>query len=142
MAVVGKAIKGIGGVGIMGAGMGVVDGTLTYHDRQSSNPNESKAKSMAMAGLDVALWTFLPAVAWGKMGFDMAKSAGESGMFNEKAYQARAISRNEIGASWDYQDTEIAGTMRQRGLEAMQASRSGARSALGGEARSLHRGAL
>lgn len=142
MAIVGSAMRGMKGVGIMGVGMGAVDGTLTYHSRQSQNPDESKAKSMAMAGVDVALWTFLPAVAWGKMGYDIAKGAGESGMFDNKAYESRAIARNDIGGSWNYQDTEQAGTMRQRGLEAIQSSRSGARSALGGEARALHRGAL
>jgi hypothetical protein len=143
MAIVGRGMKkAMGGVGVMGVGMGVIDGAWTYHDRRTQNPDESKGTSMAMAGLDAALWTFLPAVAWGKLGYDMAKTAGEAGMFNTQGYESRAIARNDVGASWNYQDTEQAATMRQRGLQAIQSGRMSARSALGGEARALHRGAL
>lgn len=39
----------------------------------------------------------------------------------------------------NYQDTQQAYTMRQRGVQAMQASRMNARSVLGSEARTLHR---
>lgn len=139
MAVVGKVLKG---GSIMGVGLGVIDGGMTYYDRRSEHPDESKLTSAAFAAGNVALWTFLPGVAFAKEAYGMAKVAGQSGMFNPHQYESRYIGRNDMGGSWNYQDTQQAATMRQRGMEAISQSRMNARSALGGEARSLHRGAF
>jgi hypothetical protein len=128
--------------GIAGVGLGVIDGGLTYFDRRANHPEESAATSALYAAGDVALWTFLPHVAFAKMGYDVAKSAGEAGAFNKNASQQRMMNYQTQGASWQYNDTQTAATMRQRGLDAMMQSRSLAASAVGGEARRLHRGAL
>lgn len=128
--------------GIAGIGFGVVDGGLTYMDRRANHGEESKMTSAMYAAGEAALWTFLPHVAFAKMGYDIAKTAGEAGAFNKHAGQQRLANFQTQGASWNYDDTETAATMRQRGLSAMMQSRSTASSALGGEARRMHRGAL
>lgn len=136
MAIVSRGLKRVGGFGIAA---GAIDGGLTYYDRRAQHPEESTATSLAYAGAEVALWTFLPGVAMAKEAFGLAKMAGQSGMFSPQKYESRAIARNDIGGSWNYQDTQQAATMRQRGLDAIANSRMNARSALGGEARALHR---
>lgn len=139
MAIAGKVLKG---GGLMGVGLGVIDGGMTYYDRRSQHPDESKMTSAAFAAGNVALWTFLPGVAFAKEAYGMAKTAGQTGMFNPMKYESNYVSRNDMGASWQFQDTQQAATMRQRGMDAISQSRMNARSALGGEARSLHRGAF
>jgi len=127
--------------GIVGIGFGVVDGGLTYMDRRANNEESRMTSAMHAAG-EATLWTFLPHVAFAKMGYDIAKSAGEAGAFNKHGGQQRLANLQTQGASWNYDDTDTAATMRQRGLDAMMQSRSTASSALGGEARRMHRGAL
>lgn len=138
MALVGKVLKG---GGVLGVGMGVIDGGMTYYDRRSEHPDESKLTSAAFAAGNVALWAFLPGVAMAKEAFDITRTMGQSGMFNHHLWEGKALGRNDIGGSWNYQDTQQAATMRQRGVDAISQSRMNARSALGGEARALFRGA-
>lgn len=132
----------LGKAGIMGLGMGVIDGGMTYYDRRSQHPEESQATSLLYAAGDAALWHFLPHVAFAKMGYDVMKSAGEAGAFNKNVGQQRNMKYMTQGASWNYADTQTASTMRQRGMQQMMQSRSSASSALGGEARRMSRGAL
>lgn len=129
-------------VGKLGLGFGVIDGGMTFFDRRSQHPEESVAKSALYAGAEAALWTFLPGVAMAKEAFDVTKSLTANGALDYHQYESKAINRGTVGASWNYQDTQQAATMRQRGMEAISQSRMNARSALGGEARALHRGAL
>lgn len=128
--------------GVAGIGFGVLDGGLTYFDRRQQNPEESVAKSATIAGAQVAGWALMPGVMFAYEGYNIAKDLGEAGVFNKNMQQSKRMNYYQQGGSWQYQDTQTAATMRQRGLDAIMQGRMSARSALGGEARSLHRGAL
>lgn len=128
--------------GVASVGFGVLDGGLTFMDRRQQNPEESVAKSATIAGATAAAWAFLPGVMFAYEGYNMAKMAGEAGVFNQNIQQSKRMKHYQQGGSWNYQDTQAAATMRQRGLDAVMNGRMSARSALGGEARGLHRGAL
>lgn len=66
--------------------------------------------------------------------------AGYSAYRNHDLYGKGEIAKYyKSNFGGQYQDTQQAYTMRQRGVQAMQASRMNARSVLGSEARSLHR---
>ena len=139
MSIVGKVLKP---GAIVGVGMGVIDGGMTYYDRRAEHPDESKVVSAAFAAGNVALWTFLPGVAFATEAYGVAKDLGQAGVFNQHKYESAYVGRNDIGGSWHFNDSQQAATMRQRGLDAIANSRMNARSALGGEARALHRGAF
>lgn len=128
--------------GIMGVGMGVMDGAMTFYDRRQTHPEESRAMSLGYAGINAAGWYLMPGVMWAQQGYEVAKSLGEAGVFDRNTQQSKRMPFYEKGGSWNYQDTQTAATMRQRGLDAINQGRMTARSALGGEARALHRGAL
>ena len=133
----------LGAVGaVAGLGFGAIDGVMTYSYRRSQNPDESKGKSMTMAGATMAGWYLMPGVMWAHQGYQMSKGLAEAGTFNRNIQMHKKMQYSTQGGSWQYQDTEAAATMRQRGLDAMMQSRMHARSAIGGEARRLHRGAL
>lgn len=127
---------------IGGVGFGVLDGALTFYDRRQSNPEESVATSATVAAGTAAAWWLMPGAMMAYEGYNISKSLGEAGVFNKNLQQSRMQGNFRQGASWNYNDTEAAATMRQRGLDAMMQGRMSARSALGGEARALHRGAL
>jgi len=118
-------------------------GISTYQYRREENPDESKAVSFGYAALDTALWEFAPWIAAAKdIGYEGAKAIGESGIFDKKLMESRLKSKYGNFASWKYEDTEQNYTMRQRATQMMASSRQNLRSALGNEARSLHRGAF
>lgn len=139
-----RSMGRIGGVAAIGSvGFGLIDGGLTYYDRRQQHPDESVAKSATIAGTQMAGWSLMPGVMFAYEGYNMAKAAGEAGVFNRQMQEAKRMQYFQQGASWNYNDTQTAATMRQRGLEAITQGRMTAKSALGGEARSLHRrGAL
>jgi hypothetical protein len=139
-----RTVRGrFGKIGASAAlGMGMIDGGLTFYDRRTQHPEESMLTSLAYSAANVALWELFPGAMMAWEAYNLAKAAGEAGFFNQNLMQARKAQFYQRGASWTYQDTQTAATMRQRGLQAMMESRMAARSALGGEARALHRGAL
>lgn len=128
---------------MMGAssfGFGALDGVLEYNYRQSENPDESKTKSALFAAGTAAAWIVAPSLMFTKTGADLALGIGQGvrqstqRLYDEKMNQ---LAPGQIGGG--FQDTQMTYTQRQKGLAAMQQSRTNARSALGGEAKSLHR---
>lgn len=114
-------------------------GAMEYGDRQKENPNESKMISAGIAVADAALWTAIPGIM---MGVTAAPAVAELGKAAFQGYIHGGASSKFFNPNvgGDYVDTQMNATMRQRGANAIQNSRLNARSALGGEARSLHQG--
>lgn len=128
---------------VLWAGFTGWQGISTYQYRREENADESKLTSLGYAAFDTALWEFAPWIAAAKdFGYEGLKSIGESGIFDKKLMEARLRSKYGNFASWQYEDTEQNYTMRQRATQVMASSRQNIRSALGNEARSLHRGAF
>lgn len=121
--------------------MGVLDFGLTYADRRNRLPEESKLKSGTIAGASAAAWMYAPSIMWAKTALDMGKAAGgmiENYRLQSYEEQYRGMSNRGVMGQ-GFQDTDVAHTSRQRGMQAIQNSRLNARSALANEARSLHR---
>lgn len=123
----------------MNIGGGALDFGFTYYDQRQKG--HGVAFSALAGGTVAAAWAFLPGLMWAKTALDMGKAAGgamESIRRDawEKQFAANDM-RGVIGNG--FVDTEMGATSRQRGLQAIQASRINARSALANEARSLHR---
>ncbi|MNQ34605.1 hypothetical protein D3C85_480680 [compost metagenome] len=124
----------------MGLGFGVINGGMAFYGARAEG--HSKSASVAIAAGETALYGLLPGVAFARDMYGLAKGVGESGVFDRSSAQAKRMSMYSQGGNWNYQDTQQAATMRQRGLDAIQQSRMNARSAMGREARSLHHGAF
>lgn len=126
---------------VFNGSMGVLDFGLTYADRRKTHPNESVVISGGIAAASAAAWMYIPGIMTAKMALDLGKSAGGAfGNMRRSAYEKEFASfdnRGVIGSG--FTDTDLTATSRQRGLQAIQQSRLNARSALGNEARSLHR---
>lgn len=129
-------------LGIGAVGFGVMDGAMTFYDRRQQHPDESVGTSAVIAGANAAAWAVLPGPMFAWEAYKGAKALGEAGVFNKEMQQSKMHNYYAQGGSWNYQDTQMAATMRQRGLEAITNGRMAAKSAFGGEARALHRGAL
>lgn len=95
------------------------------------------AGKAALTGLAYEL---MPGVMWGTLALDGAAAITKGGM---KLYHDRKSAWNMAHATGSlgggYKDTQQAYTMRQAAVSAIQGSRMNARSALGGEARLMHR---
>lgn len=121
-------------------GFGVIDGVMTY--KQKREEGAGVASAAMQAGTSAAMWTFFPSVMTGLMFHDLAREVGKTGVLNKKQLVTQYRDKMMQGASWHYDDTQTNATMRQRGLASIQQTRMGMANALGGEARSLHNGAL
>jgi hypothetical protein len=121
--------------------MGAVDFGLTYADRRKQHPEESRFVSGGLSALSAGAWLYAPEIMWAKTALDVAKGAGKmAAQMKRDSYERQYATRDNMGIiGGNFQDTELAATTRQRGLQAIQNSRINARSALSNEARSLHR---
>lgn len=134
---------GRGGSGfVLGTIFNTVDALNTIRIRRKENPNESMTRAVAAGavswGVRQALWgvasPLMFAHSFGQLGTTLGEVA-------YTAYRQGPTARNyNPNFGGRYQDTEVAATMRQRGVAAIQNSRMNARSVLGSEARSLHFG--
>jgi len=137
-----KFMRGLRTGGLALVGVGLIDAGASFLMRRSEHPEEPVARSALFAAGDVALWTFMPSLALAKEMYGVTKAMGEAGYFDPYTMQSVRRSRLLPYSSWHYNDTERAYTMRQRAVQKMMESKMNVRSALGNEARSLHRGAL
>jgi hypothetical protein len=130
------------GTGLMKHGIGpVIDAGLEFYNRRENHPEESILKSAGFAALNYAAWTVMPAVMWAKTFGDIARSVAPAivnmGIRQATIENMRFNNGGYLGNG--FQDTQQKATARRRGLAAMEQSRLNIRSALGNEARSLHR---
>lgn len=103
-----------------------------------SDPNNSVGSALVKG----AFWTAFDAVAPGGPTLRMIAGAGkftaEQLMDHKYTGKSKIQKYYNAGFGGNYLDTHNAATMRQRGVQAMQASKLNARSVLGSEARSFH----
>ena len=102
------------------------------------NPNISKKEALVRGAFFAAGEALVP-------GFGMITTVGAiGGAVMQSAMDHHRYGKQQIqkyyrpGFGGNYQDTQAAYTMRQRGVQAMQASKLNARSVLGSEARTFH----
>ena len=126
---------------VFNGSMGVVDFGLTYWDRRTRNPEESRLISGGVAAASAAAWMYIPGIMWAKTAVDMGKGAGAMiEGYRRQSYESQLSANDNRGViGMGFQDSDVGYTARQRGLQAIQSSRLNARSALSNEARSLHR---
>lgn len=87
-----------------------------------------------------ALYTLFPGY-WAIAMAPIIPSAVQGVINAEKGINSRTASmRNPNNMNFSYEDSNAAYTMRQASVQAIQGSKLNARSALGGEARLMHRG--
>ena len=134
--------KGSKGFGIGGLAMGGFMAITAYQDYRSRvNEGESRGSAAVKVVAENALWA-MPggaAIMTAKMVGDvlpaMSGAIGSAGR-NQAARQSRAYKANFGG---NFQDSQNAYTMRQRGVQAIQNNQMNVRSVLGSEARTFHR---
>lgn len=125
-------------MGVLGTGFMLFDGITTYAERRHEHPDENKLVSASYAAGTAALWEMFPGVMFGLMAAGVAKQAGAAYQNLYRDQKSRYMQNTSRDIGGGFVDTEMAYTMRQRGLQAISSSRLNARSALGNEARSLH----
>lgn len=99
----------------------------------------SVGDAVKQASLEALLYEMFPSIGLSYMAIPLAQLSyqiGRSHYDNDKQ-QFEDMYRPNLGGN--YQDTQQAYTMRQRGVQAIQNSRLNARSALGNTARMMHR---
>ena len=132
----GKGIFGRGGVGGFGIAVGIWTGLGYFSD---SDPNKKFTNHLGSAiGWELLLRT-APGIGWVMLGFHAAKGATSwyKNTEREKKKQYNLMFRSNFGGN--YQDSRQAMTMRQAGVQAIQASHLNGRSLLGQEASLMHR---
>lgn len=130
------------GKGLMANAIGgAIDGGLEYWSRRTQHPDESRLKSMAYAGVSWGLWNFFPSLMWAKVFYQISKGVAPAmvQMGQQYATMKNSAFGNTGYIGRGFMDTALTATARQRGLMAIEQSRLNLRSALGNEARSLHR---
>lgn len=123
----------------IGTGVNLAFNIPTYKDEREKG--KSVVGAAAKTALDFAFWEMLGPYAIPVMGVQMSgellKGAHQYGYQNaaltSKAYRAN------FGGYGRFNDTQVAATMRQRGIQAMQQSNLQGYSNLGNEARSYFR---
>lgn len=122
--------------GMIGAGINIAFNIPQYKERRQNG--ENAAMALGKTALDVAFWEFMGPYAMplmmaqgAKEGMKAAHQYGyENARISSRAYHAN------FGGYGRFNDNQVAATMRQRGLQAMQQSQLGGYSNLGNEARS------
>ncbi|UNY39947.1 hypothetical protein KLEB273_gp009 [Bacillus phage vB_BauM_KLEB27-3] len=134
-----RAKAKFGGLGVAGAGFGLVDTYMNMKQGDDLGTAALKATGTAM------LWTAAPGAmtAYTVATTLPSVAAGVTNWHKQRSewWQQQHI-RGQVGGG--YQDTQAALTMRQAAVQQIQGNKLNARSALGGEARifseSYHRG--
>ena len=122
---------------ILGTAMNVGMTAFSYTDYKKKG--DSTTMSIVKAGGQAAFMGFFPELA----GLMMAKDAIVGGL--QVATQIGKMNTMESAKAYSphlgghYQDTKVAATMRQRGLNAIQNNGLNARNVMGSEARSYFR---
>jgi len=106
---------------------------------------ESPGRAIAQGALAGIKFGVIGAVLPGFFGTQIAFQVGKAlgGLYfslNRRGRELRTIRQDKNNFNWNFVDTEQAYTMRQAAVQAIQASKLNARSALGGEARLMHLG--
>jgi hypothetical protein len=134
-------ISGLGSMKgkIAGGALSVGFGLYDYNSRLKEGQSPGRAFGGAVA--ETLLWELpitRPFMMAGMVG-ELAEAGGKFAV--EKYYDGLSNRRGRYMGNFGgrYDDNEIRGTMRQRGMAAIQESRLNARTILGSEARSLHR---
>jgi len=130
----GKGILGRGGVGGFSFGMLFWGGVSKFSD-----PSKSWGHHIGSAIGYELLFRTAPGIGWGLMGYEMAKGGVSvyKNLERENKKKYNLMFRNNFGGN--YQDTQPVATMRQAGVQAIQASHLNGRSLLGQEASLMHR---
>lgn len=100
----------------------------------------SLSASVGKGLLTYTTFELFPGLGFGMLGYDLAKTGVQlaSQMSDNTIKTANRISRHNFGGN--FIDTQVAYTMRQRGVQAIQNNGLNARSVLGNEARMYTRG--
>ena len=137
----------VSALGVAGAG---VDGVMTYYADQAENPHHSSATSAVKGAATGAAWLFAEPLMWGvtlgQAGKAMGELAYQEGKNNKSQEMAIKSHVKDMGQGrsqgtlgGDFYDTQQASTMRQRQMNVLKQHRMTVESALGSEARQLHR---
>lgn len=125
----------------MASGMGFVNHALGVGMAtmgEMANPNISTSEALVRGAFYAAGEALVPGFGMLTMVGGAAKMGMES-YIDHKRYGKSKIQNNyRPGFGGNFTDTQQAYTMRQRGVQAMQASKMNARSVLGSEARTFH----
>lgn len=124
---------------VVGTGVNLAFNIPTYkHEREKGH---GVLYSAGRTALDFAFWEMMGPWAIPAMGFQLAGEGMKAA--HQYGYQNAALSskayRSNFGGYGRFQDTQVAATMRQRGVQAMQQSNLQGYSNLGNEARSYFR---
>lgn len=127
-----------GRIGPWGTAANVGFAGYEVNRRQKEHPDESKAMSLAAAGVQFAMWQFAWPLA---LGYELSKAAAPVGHAIGQAH-ATGWGRNHgllHGQAGKFIDSANKATLRQRSASAVNESRENVRSALGSEARRIRR---
>lgn len=143
----GGGIGKITGLGVAGAAF---DGISTYAMNRMDDPNGSKGVDMLQAGGTAAAWLFAEPLMWGitlgQGAAELGKAAYKESEENRRQWQdiQNHVVQDRTGSNagtigGNFQDTEMAATMRQRQMDILRQHKISTEAALGSEARQLHR---
>lgn len=120
---------------------GVIDGAIDFAIRRSENPDGNIGVQFMQSAMTATAWAVAPTLMWGVTALELANGAGKM-MTSAKraAYESQFAEAGRLGViGGNFNETGFTYTSRQRAMQAIQSSRLNVRSALGGEAKSLHR---
>ncbi len=125
----------------MAAGMGFVNhalgvGMMTMGEM--ANPNISMGEALVRGAFYAAGEAILPGFGLITTVSAIAKPITDSYLEYKRYGKGQIQHAYRPGFGGNYKDTQQAYTMRQRGVQAMKASKMNARSVLGSEARTFH----
>lgn len=125
---------------VIGKTLPLINPATTYMGHRKEG--KGLASSVGRAAFDLAKWEFAAPLMTGLMVKDMV--VGGATAANTMARNSAKTMSNAYSASFggNYQDSENAYTMRQRGVQAIQNNGMNARSVLGSEARQYFRGGV
>lgn len=105
---------------------------------EMTNPNISTSEALVRGAFFAVGETVISGFGMITTVGAVAKAATESYIDYRRYGQSKMQQYYRPGFGGQYNDTQQAYTMRQRGVQAMQASKMNARSVLGSEARTFH----
>ena len=123
------------------AGSGFVNhaiGVAMNTGMELANPNNSVGDALVRGAFWFGAEALIPGFSQLHMMGGLAKAGVELHMDHKRYGKGKIQKYYRPGFGGSYNDTQNAYTMRQRGVQAMQASKMNARSVLGSEARSFH----
>ena len=144
------SLPGVGKAGEVGREIGLTGpmvrnfagGTVLFTGIEMLTAKESLPSALGKGIVDSALWAVAPGIMTGlvvgQMGYGLASSI--IGSAEQKYHENRQLySRLNQPFQNKFQDSQRAYTMRQAAVQAIAGSKLNARSAIGGEAKLMHR---